>query len=97
MTSDTNKNTKRKIQTDFVKDNCCRKLSIFACVCGIVSLLLHTRNNTGCDKKNDWDLNTYNVKEMEARINEKIEDYISDKAYSTSRRSKRQAILVSIF
>lgn len=97
-----NKGSKRKISIDYNIDNrdavCCRRISYFACACGIVSLLLQAYNYVdSVEVKNVLDIDDSKVKSViDMKLEEKIDAYLREVTGSTSHRHKRDAMLVSI-
>lgn len=71
-----------------VSEPCCRRLSIFACVCAVLSLFVHTYN-VG---RTDFDKDAV-VSVLENDLERKIEAYLS--AMGTH-RMKRDAMLVRV-
>lgn len=67
-------------------------LSVFACACAVLSLLVQTYDFVGVDVKCERDL-VENV--LEEKFKEKLEAYLSDVTGFTSLRMKREAMLVS--
>lgn len=87
--------SKKKVSSDS-EPLCCRKLSVFACTCAIVSLLVHTYNYVENDEINfDIEARKLMKNVLEERIEEKIESYLMEISGSTSHRLKREAMLVS--
>lgn len=79
------KSNKRKLsETDYdnfaITKTCCRNLSVFACICAIISLLVHT----------------YWFSNLDNRLDDKIKEYMTKMTGSTSHRLKREAMLVSL-
>lgn len=95
-----NKNNINKATDRVFREPCCRKLSVFASVCGVLSLLLHTYNYTHSFMY-DVRRNGHNIQVESDFVT--IEDPIDVKmdsinAFGTNRvRLKRDAMLVSIF
>lgn len=90
------KNTiKRRVSTDS-GPVCCRKLSVLACTCAVISLLVQTYNYVDYSEVN-FDLEARKLMKnvLEERIEEKIESYLLEISGSTSHRLKREAMLVS--
>lgn len=90
---------KRKVSTDLPTEKpCCFRISVIACVCAVLSLLVHTYNyvekESGSDKLNG---NARDVLEniLDDKLEEKIEAYLSAFTGTTSHRLKRDAMLVS--
>lgn len=77
-------------------ENCCKKLSVFACVCAVVSLIVQTYDYVGVDLKCvHVDSRSYVENVLEEKFKEKFEAYLSDVTGFTSHRLKREAMLVS--
>ncbi|KOB75227.1 Colmedin [Operophtera brumata] len=87
------KTNKRKTSTstDCIDDICCRKLSVFACTCAVVSLLVHTYNFVEVGR---WDGETQSLVEnvLDEKIEERIHAYLAEHG-TQSRRIKREAML----
>ena len=83
---------KRKHSTDSVIiKQCCTKLSVFACVCAIVSLLVNAYSYF--DRKHVDDIHNFkNI--LEDRIEEKLAMYLNEMTGTSSQRLKREAMLV---
>ncbi|XP_037873711.1 uncharacterized protein LOC101741742 [Bombyx mori] len=88
---------KRKVSTDLPTEKpCCFRISVIACVCAVLSLLVHTYNyvekESGSDKLNG---NARDVLEniLDDKLEEKIEAYLSAFTGTTSHRLKRDAML----
>lgn len=84
-------NIKKKCSTDISQPVCCRKLSIFACSCAVISLLVHTLNyvdNLNFDLKADVLKNVFDEK-----FDEKLDAYLTEFGGSKSHRLKRETIL----
>lgn len=92
--------TKRKLSGDYgVETPCCRKLSLFACTCAIVSLLVQTFSFVGKeDFKRDLDVKATNLMKnvLDDTIEAKIEAYLTQLTESGTRRIRREAMLVRI-
>ncbi|CAB3229100.1 unnamed protein product [Arctia plantaginis] len=86
--------TKKKLSTSVTEAKCCRKFSIFACTCAIVSLLVHTYNFIESNEVK-YDLEARNLMNniLNERIEEKIDAYLMEISGSTARRIKREAML----
>ncbi|XP_072942798.1 uncharacterized protein [Epargyreus clarus] len=88
---------KRKISTEcVVESSCCRKLSVFACVCAVLSLFVHTYNYVGnVELKEVLDKEARSLMKsvMQDHLEETIEAYLSKATEPTPRRLKRDAML----
>ncbi|VVC93098.1 unnamed protein product [Leptidea sinapis] len=82
-------NNKRKVSVT-EEYPCCKKLSLFACVCGVLSLLLHTYSYVESEGKNS--IETLMKRELDNELEEKIKSYLSELSMDP-RRSKRDAML----
>ncbi|XP_026763186.2 uncharacterized protein LOC113521737 [Galleria mellonella] len=93
------KNGKRKYSTDNGVDApCCKHLSIFACVCAVISLIVHTYNYIEIgDAKANINIEARNVVRnmLEDKLEERIESYFTELTGTTSSRLKREAMLKS--
>lgn len=95
-----NKGSKRKISIDNYIDTrdavCCRRISYFACLCGVVSLLLQAYNYVdSVEINNVLDIDDSKVKSViDMKLEEKIDAYLRE-VTGTSHRHKRDAMLVS--
>lgn len=91
--------TKRKLSTDsIVTKSCCQRLSIFACVCAIVSLLVNVYNYVERDSlKDSLNIEASNLMQniLDYKLEKKIEVYFKEMTRTSSLRSKREALLVS--
>lgn len=82
---------KRKVPTGEV--SCCRRLSVFAAVCGVVSLLVHTYKYARCESVDErLSLEGRAVEALRATLEERIDAYVLE--LSASHRLKREAMLV---
>lgn len=88
-----------KIIPKDLKTQCCRKISVFACVCGVFSLILHINSyvysNLDVDNRridNDFvKLNEY----LDVEIDKRISAFVSSLRDVHSVRLKRDAMVVS--
>lgn len=87
--------TKRKLSTDsIVIKSCCQRLSVFACVCAIVSLLVNVYNYVERDSLKDIDASNSMQNIIDDKLEERIEAYFKELTRTTSLRLKREALLV---
>lgn len=87
--------TRRKLSSSITEPKCCRKFSIIACACAVVSLLVHTYNFIESNEvKYDFEARNLVENILNERIEEKIDAYLMEISGSTSRRIKREAMLV---
>lgn len=93
--------TKRKVSSDaIVTKSCGQRLSIFACVCAIVSLLVNMYNYVERDSLRDSlnvDASNLMKNVLDDRLEERIEAYFKELTRTTSRRLKREALVVRAF
>lgn len=93
--------TKRKLSSDaIVTNSCCQRLSILACVCAIVSLLINMYNYVERDGLRDsLNIEASNLMKniLDDRLEERIEAYFKEMTRSTSHRLKREALVVRNF
>lgn len=88
--------TKRKLSADSrVTKSCCQRLSIFACVCAIVSLLVNFYNFTEKDSFKFIEASNLMQNILDDKVEERIEAYFKEMTRTTSLRLKREALLVS--
>lgn len=90
---------KRKLSTECeIGNDCCRKLSVFACTCAVLSMLLSTYNYIERDNvlNNELGVITKNQLKnvLEEEIELKIEAYFTRNRDTTSSRVRRDAMLV---
>lgn len=86
---------KRKLSTDdHVSSHCCKRLSVFACLCAVVSLVIHAYNFV----ESDWDTEAKRAVEkvLEDELGAKLEEYLSVMKRTAPGRVKREAMLVRI-
>lgn len=87
------KAAKRKLLTDCdVEILCCRKLSVFACACAVLSLLVHTYNYVENGAETSIIRNV-----LDQKLKERIDEYLAEIGGTTPRRAKRDAMLVCHF
>ncbi|XP_041984338.1 uncharacterized protein LOC121736935 [Aricia agestis] len=69
----------------------CKRLSLFACLCGVISLLLHTYNYVD-NVEIEFDERARNIlQQVDDRLEEKVQQYLRD--YEYLHREKRSAML----
>lgn len=89
---------KRKLSTDStVTKSCCQRLSIIACVCAVVSLLVNIYNYVERDGlKDSLNIEASNLMQnvLDDKLEERIEAYFKEVTRTTSLRVKREALLV---
>lgn len=86
---------KRKLSTDStVTKSCCQRLSIFACVCAIVSLLVNFYNYTERDTFKFIEGSNLMHNILDDKVKQRIEAYFKEMTRTTSLRLKREALLV---
>ncbi|XP_053614722.1 uncharacterized protein LOC128677716 isoform X2 [Plodia interpunctella] len=88
---------KRKHSLDEgLESPCCKRLSIFACICASISLLVHTYNfvDSG-DFKHILDKEARDMMRnvLDDKLEERIEAYFTELTGTTSHRLKREAML----
>ncbi|KAJ2948683.1 hypothetical protein O0L34_g7940 [Tuta absoluta] len=82
---------KSKVSPLCADSKCCKRLSIFACTCAIVSIVLHTYNYLDDPKVNlDEEAQKLVQNVLEDRLEAKIEAYVMRMA---AHRTKREAML----
>ncbi|XP_034835298.1 uncharacterized protein [Maniola hyperantus] len=99
MITNSNKGSKRKVSIDNFIDSrdtqCCKRISYFACVCGVVSLLIQAYNYVdNVEINNILDMDNSAVKSViDMKIEEKFEAYLLQVTGTTSHRLKRDAMV----
>lgn len=91
----TMKANKKKLSTDCsVEVSCCRKISVFACACAVLSLIVHTYNYVESGVDEEARLLVKNI--LDEKLEERIEAYLAEISGTTPRRAKREAMLVNM-
>lgn len=91
---------KRKVSTDLgYQSLCCKKLSVFACVCAVFSLLVHSYNYVDNTFLNDnLDLKVRLLKHLvHDEIEERLDAYYSSLREMDHPRRRRDALLVRFY
>lgn len=95
MTSDLIKDNKNREEVAATDVPCCKKITVFACVCGVFSLILHAYSYAELSAiKIHEDLHSRHINKLiENRIQERFIELMST---TSPHRLKRDAMLVSI-